>query len=274
MHRLANALLVIPLLLAPQAGPPGMVKTCTAIDRATGNCGVTNDGTSITIGGQKTTPGADPGTTTPIGNDIPEGDAGPPPREFDFETCMRSWSFIDCYRRAEEAAPVDEEDDPGLPPITIADLAQFTPAPSLLAGEPDNVGIAGMPTNFVATASVTTQSGSLFGFPVTVRFTPASFEFHYGDGSSATTTTGGSSWEALGQAQFTPTATSHAYAERGTYNADVDVRYTAEVDFGVGWFPVAGQLIADGPAQEIRIFEAHTALVAYTCDQKPSSAGC
>ncbi|MFS0894032.1 hypothetical protein [Microbacterium sp. 179-I 3D3 NHS] len=131
-----------------------------------------------------------------------------------------------------------------------------------------------MPTNFVATAPVTTTSGTIFGAPVSVRFTPSAFEFHYGDGSDATTTTGGQSWTSLGQAQFTPTATSHVYRERGTFSADVDVRYAAEVDLGTGWFPVEGELTADGPSQQIRIFEAHTALVAYTCDQKPSSPGC
>lgn len=265
--------LVALALVIPAAGPIGIAKACTPLEQRQGTC-ATTDGNSVIVGGEKTTPGTDPGTTTPIGHEDPGVDAGPPPREFDFETCMRSWSFIECYRRAEEAAPPEDGDEPALPPITITDLARFAPAPSILAGEPDNVGIAGMPTNFVATASVTTQSGSLFGFPVTVRFTPAAFDFHYGDGSSATTSTGGQTWAALGQPQFTPTATSHAYSERGTYSADVDVRYTAEVDFGVGWFPVAGQLTSDGPAQEIRIFEAHTALVAYTCDQKPSSPGC
>ena len=74
--------------------------------------------------------------------------------------------------------------------------------------------------------------------------------------------------------RFTPTDTSHTYADRGTYDASVDIAYTAEIDLGVGWFPVEGQLDITGPVQQIRIFEAHTALVARTCAEQPSAPGC
>lgn len=160
------------------------------------------------------------------------------------------------------------------PAITITDLASFAPAPTLLTAEPDNAGIADMPANFVATASVQTQTGSLFGVPLTVRFTPIAYDYTYGDGTSATVTTPGRSWADLGQAQFTPTPTSHVYADRGIYDADVDVRYAAEIDFGLGWYPVTGELTTDGPAQQIQIFEARTALVAHTCSERPTAPGC
>ncbi len=234
---------------------------------------VDNDGSEVGIGGEQNTPGTDPVFNPGDGTD--EGsESSPPPQEFDFETCLRSWSFIDCFRLAEEAPPAEENEAPGIRPITISDLAQFAPAPAALAGEPDNVGIAGMPTNFVTNASTTTQTGTLFGRPISVRFTPTAYDFHYGDGSTTTTTTGGDSWAALGQAQFTPTSTSHAYQDRGIYAADVDIRYGAEIDFGTGWFPITGELTTDGPPQQIRIFEAHTALVAHTCNERPDAPGC
>jgi hypothetical protein len=170
--------------------------------------------------------------------------------------------------------PTVPPSDPGVAPITVTDLAEFAPDPVATVGEPDNLGVAGMPTNFVAAASAHTRAGALFGIPVTVRFTPVGFDFRYGDGDTTTTTTGGQTWSALGQATFTPTATSHIYGERGTYDASVTVRYTAEVDLGTGWFPVEGQLSIDGPAQQIRIFEAHTALVARTCVEQPAAPGC
>ncbi|MFS0912990.1 hypothetical protein AB3M89_14510 [Microbacterium sp. 179-I 3D2 NHS] len=131
-----------------------------------------------------------------------------------------------------------------------------------------------MPTNFVGTASTTTIPGTLFGIPLTVRFTPATFHFHYGDGTNLTTTTGGRTWTDLHQAQFTPTPTSHVYRERGTYTARVDISYTAEIDLGTGWIPITGTVTADGPPQPIRIFEAHTALVARTCLEQPTAPGC
>ncbi|WP_141651212.1 hypothetical protein [Microbacterium sp. 3J1] len=158
--------------------------------------------------------------------------------------------------------------------MTISDLARFTPGSTVLAAEPQNVGVAGMPTNFAAAASVQTLSGTLFGAPIVVRFTPAGYDYTFGDGDTARTATAGQSWEALGQAPFTPTPTSHTYTERGTYSARVDVRYTAEIDLGAGWTTVPGQLTSQGTAVEIRIFEARTALVAHTCDENPDGPGC
>lgn len=131
-----------------------------------------------------------------------------------------------------------------------------------------------MPTNFLGAASVQTQTGELFGISFRVRFSPAAYDYTYGDGTSATLTTPGQTWAALGQAQFTPTATSHIYRAPGTYLAEVDVRYSAEIDLGGGWMPVDGHLNTDGPDQEIRILEAHTALVAHTCEENPAGIGC
>ncbi|MBT2486306.1 MULTISPECIES: hypothetical protein [unclassified Microbacterium] len=163
---------------------------------------------------------------------------------------------------------------PAPPPITITELAQFAPDPVTTSGEPDNLGVAGMPANFVAAASVQIKTGSLFGSAIRVRFTPVGYDFSYGDGASATTSTGGQTWSALGQAPFTPTPTSHTYRERGTYEAGVTVRYAAEVDLGSGWFPIDGQLSVDGPSRTIQIYEAHTALVERTCTERPSAPGC
>ncbi len=159
-------------------------------------------------------------------------------------------------------------------PLTITDVAQFAPAPVTTAGEPGNVGIAGMPTNFVAAAAVHTRAGTLFDRPISVRFTPVRFRFAFGDGTAATSNTGGRSWASLGQAQFTPTPTSHSYRDRGTYSAHVTVHYTAEVDIGGGWFPIDGELSIDGPARQIRVYEAETALVARTCVEQPGAPGC
>ena len=191
------------------------------------------------------------------------------------KVCLSWTSYDECLREVfPDATPEEIEEFEAIPAITITDLARFAPAGTPLSGEPDNLGVAGLPTNFVASASVQTQNGDLFGFPIRVRFTPATYSFHYGDGATDSGSEGGTSWASLGQAQFTPTDTSHTYAERGTYDARVDVAYTAEIDLGGGWFSVAGQLSTTGPAQEIRIFEAHTALVANTCAERPSAPGC
>lgn len=163
---------------------------------------------------------------------------------------------------------------PGIPPITITDLASFAPQPATLTGEPDNLGVAGLPTNFTSTATTHTRTGELFGFPVTARFTPTTFTFHYGDGATKTTTTPGTSWQALALPQFTPTDTSHTYTHRGIYTATSDTTYTAQIDLGTGYFPIPGTLTIPGTPQTIHIYEAHTALVAHTCNEDPTATGC
>lgn len=249
--------------------------SCSASASLAGLC-TTNTNTEIIIDGtQQENNSSNP---APIDNWTPNPNGpwvAPPTAEEELTDCLANWDdYIGCYEAINDDDPMDEEETVEIPAVTINDVARFAPDGPVIAGEPENVGVAGLPTNFVATASVQSVDGELFGFPVTVRFTPAAFDFTYGDGTSTTTASGGKSWDALGQAQFTPTPTSHAYPDRGTYAASVDVRYTAEVDFGVGWFPISGEVTAAGQPQEIRIFEAHTALVAHTCEQAPDSTGC
>ena len=237
------------------------------------------DGTHVTTTATQVTGSGAPHSNSPRG-DSPSSPSGPalPAHEFDFDSCLDDWnSSRGCFRAMSDEEPqpsVPGADTLAAPAITIDDLAQFAPDPVANVGEPDNLGIAGMPTNFVATAAVHTRTGTLFGAPLTVRFTPVSYEFVHGDGTAMTSSTGGQAWSALGQAPFTQTPTSHVYRERGSYQAHVTVRYAADVDLGAGWFPVVGELTIPGPSREIRIFEARTALVAFTCAQRPAAPGC
>lgn len=163
----------------------------------------------------------------------------------------------------------------GIPDVTLADLASFRPSPPTLGGEPAGFGVVGMPTNLVATASEERIPGTVLGWDVTVRFLPTAYVFDHGDGTVGRSTTGGASWTSLGQGQFTPTATSHVYRERGTYDVSVTVEYAASVDFGSGaWHAVPGVVRAAGPGYGVRIVEARTALVDRTCAEDSSAAGC
>ncbi|WP_429462196.1 hypothetical protein [Microbacterium sp. ZKA21] len=247
-----------------------------------GICNSGNDGNEVVVGGT----GNEEGSDGRDGRDGDEGsrdrdrdhdyEAGPaqPDAPSEFEQCLDDWNrYIGCFQREDPPDPADPA-TPAIPAVTITDIARFAPAGALVTAEPDNVGVVGLPTNFVGSASAHTVGGELFGYPISVRFTPVGFDFDYGDGTTATTADGGRSWATLDQAQFTPTATSHVYAQRGEYTATVDVRYTAEIDLGIGWFPIDGELTSEGPGQQVRIFEAHTALVAYTCEQAPHSPGC
>ncbi|KJL49196.1 hypothetical protein RS84_00308 [Microbacterium hydrocarbonoxydans] len=258
---LITAAILSGLIASPLGSPLHVATGCDANLAAAGLCGESN-GTVLDISQTHQDPGTDNTNNSSGGTNPGTGTPFPPCVMYLNERCV---DYI--FQRAEEASP-------GAPTITITDLASFAPKPTALAVEPGNAGIANMPANFLAAESVHTQTGTLFDIPLTVRFTPIAYDYTYGDGTTATITTPGRSWADLGQAQFTPTPTSHVYMERGTYEADVDVRYTAEIDFGLGWYPVSGELTSDGPSQQIQIFEAHTALVAHTCTERPTAPGC
>lgn len=230
---------------------------CSTAQIVAGTCAsVSNSGSQVDISGTKNEPGkpSRPHTDNGGGDSTPPTDGG--------EDCA---NVVDCRGNYSVV---------GLPDVTLADLASFVPAKPTLGGEPNGVGVVGMPTNLVARATEQRISGTLFDYDVTVRFVPAGFRFAYGDGTSGTTSTGGASWSALGQADFTPTATSHVYGERGTYSASVTVLYSASVDFGNGWRPVPGFVEATTGGYGIRVVEVHTALVDKTCLENPRGPGC
>ena len=171
-----------------------------------------------------------------------------------------------------EPAPPPAVPDPTT--ATIDDVAEFAPDPPRVVGEPDGVGVVGMPTNFVVDAIEHTATGDIFDIPVTVRFTPVSYVFDYGDGTRQETTTPGTSWEDLDAPQFTVTDTSHSYGEPGEYEVGVTIRYAAEADAGGGWFPIAGLLELATPTTVVRIVDVDTALVERTCPEDPRGPGC
>lgn len=236
---------------------------CTADAQAAGLCTISNTGSTVEIGATQpggSNQGGGGRENGPGAGSAPIGPTGPPA-----PVCDR---LTDPLCREPIVYGV------GILRPTLADVASFAPAASLLADEPDGVGIVGMPMNFVVAATPHTATGTLFDLPVTVRFTPASFVFVHGDGTSRTSATGGRSWAALGQAQFSATATSHAYAGRGTYGVSAIVQYTATVDFGNGDVPVPGLLEVATPTSSVQIVEVRTALVDRTCLENPDGPGC
>lgn len=156
--------------------------------------------------------------------------------------------------------------DPGpdaepAPVVTISDLARFLPASAALHVEPDGWAVVGVPANFTADASAVTVAGELLGQTAEVRFTPQAYRFDYGDGSSRTSATAGSSWAALGQEELTETPTSHVYRSRGAVRAQVTVVYSAQYRVAGGpWIGVAGAVSGTTPPQRVLVVVERTAL--------------
>lgn len=234
---------------------------CSPDLQAAGLCGwISNPGDRVDVGGDQTYPGANGDNTSGGSGNPGTGGAAPlepaDPNPCSTPLCRSTYAVV------------------SLPDVTLADLASFVPARPSLTGEPAGVGVVGMPANVIAAASEQQIPGELFDFEVVVRFVPSAYRFDYGDGTTQTSTTGGAAWSALGQAEFTPTATSHVYRSRGTFTGSVTVLYEASVDFGGGWRPVDGFVESTTTGYSIRVVEVHTALVDRTCLENRSGPGC
>ena len=242
--------------------------TCDTAGVLIGGCTVTNTGSQVDIGasqsggrgGNSGTDGA--GQNTGAGDGSGATDDGAP-------SDRRSPECIRDLRMCPYTIVVRQTPDP-----TLNDIASFRPFTPTLDVEPAGVGVAGLPTNILAQATEHTLSGTVLGRPAQVRFTPIAYRFDYGDGRSQTTSTPGGRWTSLGQAQFTPTPTSHTYAQRGTYTLTASVDYAASVSFGTDWRDVAGTVTARTDPYSLRILEPRTALVDRTCTENPSGPGC
>ncbi|MDX2375423.1 hypothetical protein M4I32_01230 [Microbacterium sp. LRZ72] len=256
---------VVFALLSGSATAQGTAADCGGGFGWNGSCHATTDGSQVDVGGSTTRPGSsgggeagsgDRGSTpnTPgAGGGAAEPDAAPCASDL----CRPLYTVV------------------SLPDVTAADLASFVPATPALTGEPHGLGVVGMPTNLVATASAQQLSGPLLDYDVTVRFQPIAFHFDHGDGTAATSVSGGARWQALGLAEYSPTPTSHVYTAPGRYTASARVVYEAHVDFGTGsWRPVDGAVTSAATTYPVRVVEVRSALVADTCLAAPHATGC
>ena len=160
-------------------------------------------------------------------------------------------------------------------PITLADIAAFRPDPGIDHMEPNGWMIVGLDTNFYATGGTQVQDGTLLGQPASVRFTPLTWHWTYGDGSAASAGTPGASWASTGTPEFDPTATSHIYRAPGTYYIDLSIDFGAEYRFAsTDWIPIAGILPVPANRLVATAGGAKTVLVDRECTANPNGPGC
>jgi hypothetical protein len=195
-------------------------------------------------------PGAD-GVTPGIG--------GPPP-------IVRDGVTVNCA----PGSPCD----PNLV-VRISDLVNIRPVAASPAMEPSGWMVVGLPANFITAASAHIRSGMLLGFPADVRFTPAGFRWEYGDGSTGVSRSGGSTWAAQGVPEFSETATSHTFTQRGRFTITAAVVYTAEYRFaGQSWRSIAGTLTVPEAPFTALAGDARTVLVDRDCSRDRRGPGC
>ena len=160
-------------------------------------------------------------------------------------------------------------------PITWADIAAFSPTPGAAGMEPHGWAVIGLETNFYASSAPHIVEGTLLGQAAAVRFTPVAFHWDYGDGTSASLATAGSSWAELGVGEFGATPTSHVFGTSGDYTVTLAIEFAAEYRVaGLPWTSIAGTIeVASAPLQ-LTAGSAATVLVNRECTHNPQGPGC
>lgn len=246
------------LLLPAGVAADTSASSCPIAVSAVTGC---TDGGGVILTGTESTPGQ-PGTPGSGG-----GVASPPSL---LGRDARCW----LANQGDMSVCLTTPTDP-IPEITISDIATFIPTPGRQRMEPDGWTVAGLDTNFYAITGPHVVNGTLLGRPADVRFTPVRYLWAYGDGTSATKTTKGGTWDAQGIPEFEPTPTSHVYDELGEYTITLSIVFTAEFRFGGGpWRPVVGTITVPANDLHIRVGTAKTVLVEHDCEQNPAGPGC
>ena len=235
---------------------------------------------SVDIGGSVERPGTGGGSGGGTGGggggggsaELPPGVTDGPNGERTVCSLMRP---DECYTFTPGDLGTDLEAAPAAP-VTIRDVASFAPAAPTVTTEPAAWGVRGLHTNVIAGASGHTRTGTLLGQVAEVNFIPVGFTFDYGDGDTTTTRTGGSTWAALGLAEFSKTPTSHRYTTVGTKTITVEVEYAAEYRIGdSGWLPVVGTLsIPTEEPHTVQIVRNSTVGVDKPCRPGKPAIGC
>lgn len=162
--------------------------------------------------------------------------------------------------------------------IRAADFASFRPRQPLARSEPTSWAPVGLPANFYAEIEPHTIEGTLLGKPAAARFTPASYRWDFGDGSTRTVRSKGAPWKAQSLNEFSDTATSHTFDRSGDYYVTLTVNYSIEYyyeeDADDGWEEFIGYLpIASAPIA-MHVAAVKTVLVSKTCLENPNGPGC
>jgi hypothetical protein len=140
--------------------------------------------------------------------------------------------------------------------------------------EPDGWMIRGLPANFIAEAGTNSHEGTLFNSPVAVRFTPTSYNWDWGDGSTDVFAVPGATWKDLDLPRFSETATSHVFVERGDTTVTLAVDYSVDVSLqGGSWITIDGT-VAAATTLEARVLTGRTVLVDGDCAEDPRGPGC
>ena len=248
------------ILFAVVSGFIALSSNCTSAEITFGLCSITPSTTDSAVVLDGAIPGSGGAWDDTLADAVSQGTGDGDPDH----SCLTS--YID---------PASCGTAPAPPTVSIADVATFAPSFAAATSEPGGWAIVGLPVNLVGPSGSVTVDGTLLGAPAQVRFTPTVWHWDLGDGSTASVTTPGASWAALGLAEFSGTATSHVYAAPGIHRVTLVVDVVAEYRMGGGaWSPVPGLLTLPVSGFDVVVATADTVLVDRDCLAAPAGPGC
>ncbi|MBU2698448.1 hypothetical protein CCO04_25495 [Pimelobacter sp. 30-1] len=152
---------------------------------------------------------------------------------------------------------------PDQPTLTLTDIRHAfaelpLPRPTLVIQPPDGLTLVNLDTNFYTPdPRPLTHTVTLLGHQVTIRATPATFTWHYGDQTTRTTTDPGAPYPQL--------RITHRYERKGRYHPSLATTFTGafRLDGAGPWRTIPGTVTLTSTPQAVRAIEATPTLVGY-----------
>ncbi len=159
---------------------------------------------------------------------------------------------------------------PPVPTVTEHDFQNFTIPPSVPHSWPADWGVAHRRTAFWADSATRYIDLTLLGQAVTVRATPVSYQWDFGDGARKNMKTPGSKPRTLDRASL-----FHVYQRPAKVSVRVITTYTGEYRVGNGgWQDIPGTAAVASPGLPLTIYRYHKYLVSDDCKRNPAGPDC
>jgi hypothetical protein len=120
----------------------------------------------------------------------------------------------------------------------------------------------------------------LLGFAITVRATPQSYTWDFGDGTVRTTTHPGGPFSSGGSTApsdlYPSGVIGHPYPKLGTYTPTLTTTWSGEylIAGTTTWLPVDGTATTTTAYPAVTVYESRTHLVEDDCLDNPDGPGC
>ena len=171
------------------------------------------------------------------------------------QTLTEIWTPLGMRCAGPQGPPPAATPKPQVTPGLVLTELRRIGLPSLEARtQPRDKTLVNFATIFYAEPRAFTRNLTLLGQSVDVEATPSSFTWHYGDGSSTTTSSPGAPYPAKD--------VTHSYTDaHTTVQTSVDVTYSARFRVGnAAWQTIPDTVTIAGPAGALRISEATAVL--------------